>query len=148
MYLPVVLARLLLKEIVAKPLGAKVPRNAESIRMMRLGFGPGKTAVSAIETAVPAWIGAGQEAAWGIGVSPALTLGMSEFKVYDGGIFEVDKSRRLRGELMELVAKHLPNKAYMYVPSLRNEKGDRTPAYIADNQKKHLFVMPQSAQVK
>jgi len=34
-YLPVVLACLLLKKIVAKPLGAEVSCNAESIRMMR-----------------------------------------------------------------------------------------------------------------
>lgn len=115
---------------------------------VKMGFGPGKTLVSAIETTTPAWISPEQEAAWGIGTSPALTLGMSEFKVYDGGLFEMEKSRKLRGELMEQVAKHLPSKAYMYVPSMRNEKGDRTPAYVADNQKKHLFVMPKSALTK
>lgn len=115
---------------------------------VKMGLGTGKMLMEAFETTTPEWIDPAKSPVWAVGASPAPQLGMNTFKVYDGGIFEFDKSRKLKGELLERVAKHLPDHAYMYVPSIRNEKGDRTPAYVTDNKQKYFFVMPRSAEPK
>lgn len=115
---------------------------------IQMGFGTGKMLISAFETTTPKWIDAAQSPAWAIGASPAPQLGMKTFKAYDGGLFEFDKSRKLKVELLERVAKHLPDHAYMFVPSMRNEQGERTPAYVTDNKQKYFFVMPKAAEPK
>ncbi|MDO5532631.1 hypothetical protein [Sutterella sp.] len=99
------------------------------------------------EASVPEWISEKQERAWVVGGIPGVKLITKDFKVYDShNIFDQKSDYMLRIELMERFAKHLPDNTYVFVPSLKNEKGDRTPAYIADNKRKHFFVMPKSAE--
>lgn len=108
----------------------------------------GRLAKLAYDTNIPEWISAGQETVWAVGASPTAQLGMDTLRVLDGGFFNFSADYKLQGELMERVAKHLPNHAFMFVPSMRNENGDRTPAYVTDNKQKYFFVMPKSAQAK
>ena len=123
------------------------PETGGSITL-KLKLRGGRLVKLAYDTNIPEWISNGKEQVWAVGASPTAQLGMKSLDVLDGGIFEANKSRKLRGELMERVAKHLPDHAFMFVPSMRNEKGDRTPAYVADNKQKYFFVMPKSAQAK
>lgn len=108
----------------------------------------GRLAKLAYDTNIPEWISAGKETVWAVGASPTAQLGMDTLRVLDGGFFNFSADYKLQGELMERVAKHLPNHAFMFVPSMRNENGDRTPAYVTDNKQKYFFVMPKSAQAK
>ena len=123
------------------------PETSGSITVKMI-LGDGKTLKLAHEANIPEWISSQKEATWAVGASPSPQLGMDTLRVLDGGIFESGKSSKLQSELMERVAKHLPDHAFMFVPSMRNENGDRTPAYVTDNKQKYFFVMPKSAQPK
>lgn len=100
------------------------------------------------ETKLPSWLGSSDETFWGIGVVPSYKLTTNTLFVDDNGstLIKQDSDYMLKIELMERMAKYLPDNTFVFVPSLRNEEGKHTPAYIADNKQKYFFVMPKSAE--
>ena len=104
--------------------------------------------VMARQTKIPSWINSDGKNAWAIGAVPSRKVTTSMLMVDDNcsTFIKQDSDYMLKIELMERMAKHLPDNMFVFVPSMLNAEGKRTPAYIADNKKKYFFVMPKSAE--
>lgn len=91
---------------------------------------------------VPRWIPGEPGRVWVVGGIPGVKVTTREWHLQDRVEFIRENYPR-KIELMERFAKHLPDRVYVFVPSMSDGKGGRTPAFVADNRNEYLFVVPK-----